>query len=319
MAPSIRRAALAALAPALGLVLASCAPADDVEALFHDLGNPDLEVRLDAQEKLAEIMRAGRHRSFLRALESDDLLVRANSIVFLGQMPQPKARRALRSLLAVERRMMLPYNPVAMEPSRESSDSRVLVASLFRRTGIDPEAIDTLLRGASVDQDPEIVVGTCLAIGVLGDARGVPFLAAATEHRDEAVVRASVEALGHVGGPEALTVLETRIEHPVRVVRIDVLSALERWPRADAAGAIRAIGSGDPDPGVRSLAIEILSNPGGDNLVPWLIERLGDSDAAVRAAAAAALRRLTGQSLGDGAEAWRAWWAKAGGAARGES
>lgn len=304
------RCAPLALVLSVCLILSSCAPADDVEALFYELDHPDHEVRLEAEERLAQIMRDGRYDSFLRALESDNLLIRANSIVYLGQMPQPDARRALRSLLAVDRRMMLPYNPVQMEPSSEPVDSRVLVATMFQRTEADPEAITTLLEDASVEQEPEAVIGTCLAIGALEDARGVPFLTAATGHTEVDVVRAAIEALGHVGGPEALTALTGMLEHPSRLVRIDVMSALDLRPRSESEDAIRSLGSTDEAPDIRRAAIEKLAHSGGPGIVPYLIERLDDPDSSVRLAVVAGLERATGKALGPDAAAWKAWWSK---------
>lgn len=309
---SASRHACTAFALLICLALSSCAPADDVEALFYDLDHPDYEVRLEAAERLAQIMREGRHDAFLRGLKSDNLLIRASSIVYLGQMPQPDARGALRSLLDVDRRMMLPYNPIQMKPSKEPIDSRVLVAIMFQRTEDDPEAITILLEGTSVDQEPEIVIGTCLAIGALGDARGVPFLAEATGQREVDIVRAAVEALGHVRGPEALAALVERSRHASRVVRIDVLSALDLWPRSESGNAIRAIGSGDADPDIRRTAIEMLAISGDADLVPYLIDRLGDRDKTVRLAAGAGLERLTGQALGQEGEAWKSWWSRNG-------
>jgi len=299
-----------ALALLMCLVLSSCAPADDAEALFYDLDHPDYEVRFEAQERLAQIMRDGRYDAFLRSMNSDNQLIRANSIVYLGQMPQPDSRRALRSLLAVDKRMMLPFNPVHMNYSSEKIDSRVIVATMFHRTEDDPEAITTLLEGTSVDQEQEVVVGTCLAIGALGDARGVPFLAEASGHQDVKIVRAAIEALGHVRGPEALAALTSKIKHPSRVVRIDILSALDIRPRSESAEAIRALGSGDAAADVRRTAIAMLAVSGDAGLVPYLIARLNDPDKAVRLAAIAGLERVTGQALGESAADWEAWWAE---------
>jgi HEAT repeat protein len=208
--------------------------------------------------------------------------------------------------------MMLPYNPIQLKPSKESIDSRVLVATMFQRTEDDAEAITILLEGTSVDQEPEIVIGTCLAIGALGDPQGVPFLAEATGQREVDIVRAAVEALGHVRGPEALTALVERITHPSRVVRIDVLSALDRWPRGESGNAIRAIGSGDAAPDIRRAAIKMLAHSGDADLVPYLIDRLNDQDKPVRLAAVSGLEQLTGQALGQEVEAWKTWWSKNG-------
>ncbi|HET6278604.1 MAG TPA: HEAT repeat domain-containing protein [Candidatus Polarisedimenticolia bacterium] len=292
------------------MILSSCAPADNVEALFYELDHPDNEVRFEAEQRLAQLVRDGSYDPFVRALESDNLLIRANSIVYLGQMPQPDARRALRSLLAVDRRMMLPYNPIQMKPSSEPVDSRVLVATMFQRTEPDPEAIATLLEDASVEQEPEAVIGTCLAIGALEDARGVPFLAAATGHSEVDVVRAAIEALGHVGGPEALAALVGKLRHPSRLVRIDVMSALDLWPRSESGDAIRSLGAGDESPDIRRAAIEMLVHSGGPDIVPYLIERLDDPDDSVRLAAVAGLERVTGKALKPDAAAWKAWWSQ---------
>lgn len=299
-----------ALALAVCLALASCAPADDVETLFYDLEHPDFEVKIEARERIAQIMREGRYEAFLRGLKSDNLLIRASSIVHLGQMPQPDARRALRSLLAVDRRMMLPYNPVQMAPTEQLTDSRVLVATMFQRTQDDPEAITVLLEGAGVDQESEVVIGTCLAIGALGDTRGVPFLAEASGHHEVEVARAAVEALGHVRGPDALAVLTDRIGHTSRRVRIDVLSALNLWPRSESEDAIRALGSGDAAADIRRTAIEMLALSGDADIVPYLIDRLNDPDQTVRLAASAGLERVTGKALGQDPAAWKSWWSQ---------
>lgn len=299
-----------AIALSVCLVLSSCAPADDAEALFYDLDNSDYEVRYEAQQKLAEIMRQGRYDAFMRSLNSDNLLIRANSIVYLGQMPQPDARRALRSLLEVDRRMMLPFNPVHMSPDKNKVDSRVLVATMFSRTEGDPEAITTLLKGVNMEHEPEIIVGTCLAVGALGDPGGVPFLVEALGHQDVEVARAAVEGLGHVGGPDALGALTEALDHPSRVVRIDIMSALDLWPREESGEALRLLGSDDEAPDIRSTAIEMLALSGGAGLVPYLIDRLNDPDHSVRLAAVAGLERVTGQALGEAPAAWEAWWAE---------
>ena len=297
-----------ALAAAVCAVLASCAPAEDVETLFADLNHPDFETRLEAGEQLTLILREGRFKAFLRGLESENLLVRANSIVYLGQMPQPSARQALRGLLDVDRRMMLPYNPIGMKPSREMSDSRILVATMISRTGGDPEAIDVLLDAADTDHDAETVVGTCLAIGALGDRKGVPFLDAATNHDDDEVVRAAVEALGHLRSPEALAALGRRVGHPAFRVRIDIVSSLGMWEYEEFGDLMRTIGANDPAPEIRVAAIQRLANAKRPALVPYLIERMKDGNPRVRSVALQSLERITGAAPGPGVESWKSWW-----------
>ncbi len=306
------RGNLPRLLPALLLLCAlplACAPAEDAEALFLDLDNQDFESRLEAREELADLVRQGRYDVFVRSLDSENLQIRALSIIYMSQMPHPKARAATRTLLSVDRRMMLPYNPVAMKPSRTTADSRVLVAVLISRSGGDPEAIDLLLAGVDPDDDPEVVKGTCLAIGALRDSQGLPFLVEVSGLRDDDLVRSAVQAMGHIRHPEAIIALEASVDHPAMPVRADVLSALSMWPGGETRQLIRRIGSGDAFPELRVNAIEVLAQQRELSLVPYFIERLGDPDIRVQTAAARALNRATGQTIGDDAAGWKSWWA----------
>jgi HEAT repeat protein len=77
-----------------------------------------------------------------------------------------------------------------------------------------------------------------------------------------------------------------------------------------------------PGTSVRRVAAEELGRRGAWSAVPALVSRLGDDDAGVRLAAAAALRRVTGRAdvvaPASAAEApavvarWRAWWEREG-------
>ena len=75
-----------------------------------------------------------------------------------------------------------------------------------------------------------------------------------------------------------------------------------------------------PSPFLRRAAARELGRRGRLAAVPALAETLGDDDPLVRAAAAAALRRLAerfeaAKGLPESADAWRAWWTREGKAA----
>ena len=292
--------------------LASCAPAVDIESLLEDLRHPDYEARLEASEKLAGLMRDGNHKAFLRGMESDNLLVRAYCIVHLAAMPQPDARKATRDLLRLDRRQMLPFNPIQMKPGGEERDSRFLVAALISRMDDgDPKAIDVLLDGATVQQEPEVVTGTCLALGALRDPKGVPFLKEASGLEDEEIVRAAVEALGHIRTPESLVALGGIIGHPSLQVRSIVLSSLSMWSGQESHDLMQTIGASDPSHSLRSNAIQILAHSRDPRLIPYFIERLaGDESEKVRSAAVKALERISGQTFGSRADRWQTWWSE---------
>ncbi|HET8946806.1 MAG TPA: hypothetical protein VFQ07_07475, partial [Candidatus Polarisedimenticolia bacterium] len=173
LAVALRRSAPAAAAVIL-LLGAGCAPAEDPEKLFADLQSPDGEARQEASEKLDAIVEKGDPAPFVRGLSSPSLPIRAQSIVQLARMTSPEAHTVLRGLLARDRRMMLPYNPIRLRPMNEQNDSRILVANLIRRGGGDAEAIDVLLKGSEQNQTTDLRKDTCLAVGALADPKGVP-------------------------------------------------------------------------------------------------------------------------------------------------
>jgi hypothetical protein len=305
-------AAAAGLLVVLGL--AACAPAVDPDTLYASLASTDLEERQDAAEKLEALIQKGDYDVFVRGLKSSTPLNRAQSIMYLGRVNSPEAHKELLALLAIDRRMMLPFNPVRMKPQRDPADSRILVAEIIHRTGGDPEAVRTLLHGAEENQTSESLVGTCFAVGALRDPAGLAFLDKATRHPEPEVVRAAVQATGQFTQPEALAILERMSTHPSDEVRADVLSAVSSRDDDGARRLVEAMGASDPSPDIRASAYQALTRFKASEVAPYLIDRLKDVPAQARPALLEALGRVTGQSLGAKPEAWQRWWARQGAA-----
>jgi HEAT repeat protein len=294
----------------LAALLGSCAPAEDADALFAALGSADMEVRQEAADKIESLVESGGFPVFVRGLDSKIPINRANSLVQLARMSQPGAREALRAQLAIGRRVMLPFNPIRVRPTRELSDSRILVANLIHRGGDDPAALGVLLDGVGEDLPADVLEGTCFAIGALGDPAGIPYLEKAARHRELAVARAAAQALGQFQGPEAVAALGRLSQHPAAVVRSDVVTSLAGRDDEATRVLLRTIGESDPDPDLRASAYSALSRINDPALVPYLIDRLKDAPGSARDSAAETLARLTGQSLGTKPESWQRWWAK---------
>lgn len=304
-----RRRSAAVLAAVVGLVaLTACAPAEDYEHLFADLTSPDAEVRQEATERVEALVQRNQYQVFVRALSSPNMLLRANAITQLARMTSPGARAALVDLLAIDRRMMLPFNPVRQRPESVPSDSRILVAYLIHRTGGEPRAIGRLLEGADSDQAAEVLTGTCLAVGALGDPGGIAFLERASRRPETEVVRAAVQALGQFSTPESTAALGAVSTHPVIEVRSDVISALSARHDAPATEILTTMGRVDPDPDLRAAAWQILGNQPGDTFVPYFIDRLGDAPDSARQTLVDILGRLTGRNLGPKRDAWARYW-----------
>lgn len=159
-----------------------------------------------------------------------------------------------------------------------------------------------------------------LALGLLRDQASVPALLGLLDDEHEQVRAAAIDALGQTGDPSAIAALLSRLSDPTRHERARLVEALRAFG-ADATSALLAHGTSSPHD--RTLVATILSFIGGaaarDPLLQWaaaddaetrasawralaaigLDERafyhalkgLGDDDAAVRAAVAAALAR----------------------------
>jgi HEAT repeat protein len=311
--PAWTRLAGPALAVLLLLPGAGCAPAEDPEKLFADLQSTDGEVRQEASEKLDAIVDKGDPSPFVRGLSSPSLPIRAQSIVQLARMTSPEARVVLRGLLARDRRMMLPYNPIRLRPMNEKNDSRILVANLIHRGGGDPEAIDVLLRGAEENATTDLLKDTCLAIGALADPKGVPFLEKAALHPDATVARAAAQALAQFPGPEALASLKRLLEqHRDEQVRGEVLSGLTARDEPGVEDLLKRSAEGDASADLRTTAVMALQKYPDPALVPWLIGLLKTAPQETRPAIVQLLTQRTGQSLGGSPEAWQRWYARSG-------
>ena len=302
-------AGAALLVAALLAAATACAPAHDAKTLFKDLQSPDIEAREDAAAQLETLVRKGDFAVFLRGVESSEGLYKAQSIVYLARVDLPEARQALRELLRVERRSLLPYNPIRLKPAAEETDSRILVASLIQGRGGDPEAIKTLTAGLD-DQPPEIMAGTCFAAGALRDPQGIPFLVSASRHPDPQVARAAVQALGRFRQPEAVAALKGALSNPAMEVRSDVLTSLQAEDDAQVIDIIKGMGATDPAPEIRVAAIGQVSRFKDPAVIPYMIERLRDRDPSVRMAAVQLLGQMTGQTFGPRPERWTLWWSR---------
>ncbi len=287
-----------------------CAPAYDAPTLFAELQHPDPEIRLDARQAIARLVVEGNHEVFVRGLDSPVDLHKIQSVLYLAEIQTPGASRALRELLAADRRMMLPFNPIRLKPSSEEFDSRIMVAHIIATRGGDPEALPILLNGLDVSQEPEMVSGACFAIGALGDPGGLPFLAAACRSPEEEVARAAVQALGHFKEPAALEALVGVASHPSVQVRGDILSSLSAHEPSGILPLLETLARSDPDERLRVSAIQRLEvgrDPSGTKI---LIELLRDPSIPVRAAAAHSLTRRTGEDFGQDPAGWSRWWSQ---------
>jgi HEAT repeat protein len=143
---------------------------------------------------------------------------------------------------------------------------------------------------------------------------------------DDFAVRTSASEALVAAGEDALPALAEAGDAPVPVHGGRATASATR-PVVEAilaaVGEVRLVALlSSPGVSVRRVAAEELGRRGAWNAVPALVSGLGDDDAGVREAAAAAIRRVTGRadvvapaSRGDAAAVvarWREWWEREG-------
>lgn len=267
------------------------------------------------------------------ALDHDKPGVRAGAADILGECGDP---RAARPLLAAFKREPgsdpLPF-------TADSIDVRSHVASALLKLG--PAAFDSYV-AALTDEDPQLRAYAARGLAGLGDPRAADSLCSALE-RDCAASRqgefsgwsqsllAIAEALGAVEDPRAIPVLAACLSDPLLKsagdmdfrgrcgVAIDEYQAGSWWS-AFVEAALNSLarlgpeavplilrGLVDEDAHVRMRAAQALGRAGHASAAPTLVDTLQtEPNEYARRECVAALQRLTGQRLTDGAD-WQRW------------
>lgn len=176
-----------------------------------------------------------------------------------------------------------------LSPLIDESNPDIARAAMGALGLIDhPDALQPLLTALHT-ADPMKRQNAIRAFGERGgpDAAGALRWVATTD-RDDAVVEAAVEALAHMGSPEAVTALLTIAEDPRR--RESCVSALASLGEAKADWIAR--GFGHADPAVRVATVQALARMKQPRATQRLLAALDDREAPVRLEAVSALNLL---------------------------
>jgi HEAT repeat protein len=162
--------------------------------------------------------------------------------------------------------------------------ARAALALGRHHPGETREALERALAEVSPDGDTGFEAALCFALDRATAARANPW-------RKRFVARF---------GPEAPPISPFFLSFLVELVRI--------WRTREVLPAIRTLAA-HPSPFVRSEALETLGELRDTGGIAAALSRLDDAAPGVRAAALAALERITGRREPRGAEGWKAWCA----------
>ena len=206
-------------------------------------------------------------------------------------------RRAVVAALATSESAAM---PVLIEILRSSRENEAKIAGLVDALSATAHPIDELLLTlASADQ----VAVVCDAAQILGrreSTRGVTKLKELTQHADDNVALAAVEALGRIGGREALESL---------LILADSRNFFRTFPTIDILGrsgdsrALRTLLRLSVDPLYGAEAVRALGRLGDPSALPALLDQLTRASGGLLGAIAIALvgiHEVTEQRFGTG-------------------
>lgn len=307
--PSVRRA----VAHALG----SLADRRASSALVLSLRDPDASVRAAALSALGALGDAGSTASVASVLSSDsNPAVRRAAVAALARLANDEAVAALIEALGVageEREGILgafarvgakaaPALALCLRAAQpeDKLEGCALALSATHAAQAGPAIRDALERGSV---GPEVAL---LALGRAGDPETLAIALSYLGHADAGVRRAALVAAGALLDPRradgrAVEPLETAFERGQkrRPERLELIRLLGRTGSPRAARLLTPIAERADDLEFRVAALSALGELGPDAAPQTLLKGLSDPEAAVRLAAALAIRQSAPRGLSE--------------------
>jgi HEAT repeat protein len=302
----------------LGLLLislaVSCASEVDVEKLYVQSNSDDYEERVEARQKIEQLVREGKVEPFARGLRSESAETRVQSLLHLKDIKSQASKEALLGELDLSRRFNVYYNPIRLLPSSIGADSRIMVARIIFLLGGDPRAVEILKETYGKEPDADARVGTLYALGALMDPRTIPVLRKGLRDPELKAVKAALDGLSQLEVPDVPDDLVRGLQDPDERVRKNCASALSGYPGQKAAQALIETVKKDASEEVRQTAMDSLGFAGGADAFQFALGVLKSKDSSepMKGKAVSALRNLSGQDFGEDAGGWSRWYRQSG-------
>lgn len=270
-----------------------------VQPLIVALKNGERDVRASAAIALGQIGGIQAFEALLVSLRDDDLVVCASVAVALGQVGNAQAVPALAITLREDRGRMARAG-AAMSLGRLGGAQAIKALTSTLQDKDEDEAVWRMAIGALgriwnlphvvrlSDKDAKVRRSAAIALGQLGDERGIEPLLTTLRDQDETVRRRATSALGRIWNLPQLV----RLGDDEAEVRQSVITVLEQLRDTRAVEPLIAALRRDSSAAVRVAAAKALGHLDDERAVPPLIEALDDDDRDVQRGASEALQRL---------------------------
>jgi HEAT repeat protein len=261
------------------------------------LKDPDAEVRALAAEALGQLESERKAEPLVTALQDRDPEVLKAALHAMRKITKPSTLNAIEPLLrstdggvrAVAAQTL--QNNNWKPKDRESEIWLWVAAGQFRRTTVFGVAAIPALEAALSMSNYSTSLGIVDALGGIGGPQAMRPLLAAMRSQDASVCLAAVDAIRRIGDRQAIPQLVGLLRDGYGHIRVAAIEALGEFGAETALDQIRPQLK-DSMWDVRRAAAQALGRLKDMTSMPGLINGLKDSDADVREACAMALGRI---------------------------
>lgn len=234
-----------------------------------------LKSRLISVAGVRRLKERGDIKGLVRAINNKDHGVQYEAVEALGDLRDSSAIPALMGALTGDQ-----YSGIRWK-------------AVEALTKIGPDSVPPLIEVLK-NPDPDIRWKAAVALGEIGDPRGIDPLVKLLDDSDRFVRSRAAYALIHIG-PPAVPSLSGALNNPDATVRLGVVGVLGKIGDPQAISAlINALADRSPD--VRQEAISALSRQ-GDRAIAALSDRLHDPDHFIRRRAVLALAGMKDEKV----------------------
>ncbi|MET0794429.1 MAG: HEAT repeat domain-containing protein, partial [Polyangiaceae bacterium] len=176
--------------------------------------------------------------------------------------------------------------PILLTALRESRENEAKIAGLVDALSATRNDIDELVLASSEDSQVAVLCDVAQILGRRESARAVPRLTQLTQHADDNVALAAVEALGRIGGRPAIEALLPLAASRNFFRTFPTIDVLGRSGDSRALPTLLALVN---DPLYAAEAVRALGRLGNPSAIPMLLEHLSRAPANLVCAIAVAL------------------------------
>ena len=288
-------------------VLGELHAAPALPALLRGLEDPDDEARARSATALGNLGDRSAVAALLDHLLADPAqLVRASMASALGQLGDPDVTGRLVHALGDPAWWVRLRSVEALEHLGPQAEQALLTAldsgdgEIRRRAAVALERLGTAAVLAARVRNEENAGTAAAVLAKFSSAGARDMMAELLAAPEESVRRVMLGSLRRAGRRDlAAEIARAAVADPDPSLRSAALETLSTFHAPEAIPAALEVERGDPEPAVRAAAIGTLARLGHQDAVHRAMAHAGDAHAAVRAAAIDACARLSLQGVGD--------------------